>query len=77
MKRIILQDNTSWPIDADGQVEWTLRYGSAQPVALSAASVLRAYAHLLDPAVPTETAVQKVRMLKRAVRDLANGRGDE
>lgn len=51
-------------------VEWTLRYGTTEAreaARLSAASVVAAYAHLLDPNMGAADAIASLRRARRAV----------
>ena len=74
MKYHTLEDGTTWPedaIDENGDtLERKLRLNFAKPhELLQAASILACYRHLTDPDYwPVETAIAKLRMIRRAIR---------
>lgn len=54
----------------EGGLEWTLRYGNAESVKYSAASVLSSYDYLVSGAITTKEAIRRLRELRR-VRAIA------
>lgn len=68
-------DDTTWPIDDDDNdesVQWIMRYGTdyeRKRVSLAAASVMAAYAALIDPTIPQTDAVAKLKRARRAAAD--------
>ncbi len=63
-----LEDGTVWPVDVDGEVQWKLRYAPdtlTRGDQLVAASLLAAWATLLDPTVPIDPNIRRVRKLRR------------
>jgi hypothetical protein len=70
-------DNTLWPIDHGSEfedsAEWVLRFGTEkrrEDMRMSVASILSAYADLVDPARSQEDAQE---MLKRARKAAEHG----
>lgn len=63
-------DGTTWPVPAD--TEWHLRYGvlaSYREFRLHAASIVAAYAHLVDPDITEKDAIESLKRARRAVAD--------
>lgn len=68
-------DETVWPVDVSNELEdsaqWTLRYGAHVHITdhrYSIASVLAAYASLLDPDRTTEDAIAMLRRVRKVVK---------
>jgi hypothetical protein len=66
-------DDTTWPVDYsddnEDSAQWTLRYGGAEQREkhrMAVASVLAAYAYLLDPGVTMKDATAALRRARRA-----------
>ena len=74
MKYHTLEDGTTWPedvIDENGEVvEWILRNRFADyPKVRQAILIVASYRHLTEPDYcPAETAIAKLRMIRRAIR---------
>lgn len=64
-------DGTTWPIP--GETEWQLRYGpSLRTTRLHAASIVQAYAVLVDPTI---SQAEAIRCLKRARQAVGHSEG--
>jgi hypothetical protein len=61
-------ENTVWPVNVRG-IEWELRYGAKGNHKLVAASVVAAYAALIDPTLSEKDAIAKLRRARRAQRE--------
>jgi hypothetical protein len=54
----------------NGSLGWTLTYGNAQAVRLTARSVIESYDYLLSGATTMKDATRRLRLLRNARRDL-------
>lgn len=59
-----------WSYD-NGGVEWSLRYGNAESVRYTAASIISSYDYLLSEAIPFAEAARRLRLLRAARRELS------
>lgn len=71
------ENRTTWPVDVhdddEDSVQWKLRYGDClEPIIyrMSAASVMSAYAALIDPSVSQATAIDKLKRARRVAAAL-------
>lgn len=55
----------------NGGIVWTLTYGAAHAVRLTAGSIITSYDYLLSDAINMEEATQRLRLLRNARRALA------
>jgi hypothetical protein len=62
-------DATTWPLV--GETGWQLRYAPDAVNRLHAASIVSAYAHLTDPALPQREAIEALRRARQAVKEAA------
>lgn len=64
-------EDTTWPCDEDGELQWALRYGNEESVMLrrmSAASIVHSYAYLTDPTLTQTSAIAALKRARTAVR---------
>jgi hypothetical protein len=73
-------DDTTWPVDDDGEMQWSLRYGNddlLRGVRMSAASVVESYRYLTDPNLSQADAIRALKRARRAVGDIGKEQRDE
>lgn len=60
---------------ADGGIGWRLSYGNVESVRHIAVGLLDSYDYLLFDGITTKEAIRRLRLMRRAYRDLAKTAG--